>query len=89
MFQGFKKANPYGGARKLRVTPPPVCSDIVSRILLCILKNQSKIFLRLFGRSYDPIESYLSYSNSKKSYKMGNFPMGILRLHRLFNFLLL
>ena len=26
MFQGFKKATPYGGARKLRLTPPPVCS---------------------------------------------------------------
>ena len=24
MFQGFKKATPYGGARKLRLTPPPV-----------------------------------------------------------------
>ena len=25
MFQGFKKATPYGGARKLRLTLPPVC----------------------------------------------------------------
>ena len=25
MFQGFKKAIPYGGARKLRLTLPPVC----------------------------------------------------------------
>ena len=24
MFQGFKKATPYGGARKLRLTLPPV-----------------------------------------------------------------
>ena len=24
MFQGFKKATPYGGARKLRLTHPPV-----------------------------------------------------------------
>ena len=24
MFQGFKKATPYGGARKLRLTQPPV-----------------------------------------------------------------
>ena len=31
MFQGFKKATPYGGARKLRLTLPPVrrvrCDD--------------------------------------------------------------
>ena len=26
MFQGFKKATPYGGARKLRLTQPPVRS---------------------------------------------------------------
>ncbi len=25
MFQGSKKATPYGGARKLRLTLPPVC----------------------------------------------------------------
>ena len=25
MFQGFKKATPYEGARKLRLTLPPVC----------------------------------------------------------------
>ena len=24
MFQGFKKATPYGGTRKLRLTQPPV-----------------------------------------------------------------
>ena len=27
MFQGFKKATPYGGARKLRLTQPPVRRD--------------------------------------------------------------
>ena len=30
MFQGFKKATPYGGARKLRLTLPPVrCVNVV------------------------------------------------------------
>ena len=27
MFQGFKKATPYGGANKLRLTLPPVCRE--------------------------------------------------------------
>ena len=27
MFQGFKKADPYVGARKLRLTRPPVRRD--------------------------------------------------------------
>ena len=31
MFQGFKKATPYGGARKLRLTLPPVCHDSLLR----------------------------------------------------------
>ena len=31
MFQGFAKANPYVGARKLGLTRPPVCRVI----LLC------------------------------------------------------
>ena len=30
MFQGFKKATPYGGARKLRLTQPPVRRSYVS-----------------------------------------------------------
>ena len=40
MFQGFKKATPYGGTRKLRLTPPSVCSvhnDFVT-------ENRSKVY---------------------------------------------
>ena len=32
MFQGFKKATPYGGAKKLRLTLPPVRRVEVSSI---------------------------------------------------------
>ena len=31
MFQGFKKATSYGGARKLRLIPPPVCNEHIFR----------------------------------------------------------
>ena len=34
MFQGFKKVAPYGGARKLRLTQPPVRRGIHIRPLL-------------------------------------------------------
>ena len=35
MFQGFKKATPYGGARKLRLTLPPVCREHANDTLSC------------------------------------------------------
>ena len=45
MFQGFKKATPYGGAKKLRLTLPPV-----RRATEIILKNElSKSYYRMQG----------------------------------------
>ena len=32
MFQGFKKATPYGGTRKLRLTLPPECRELKDTI---------------------------------------------------------
>ena len=36
IFQGFKKATPYGGARKLRVTLSPVCRAFQTQIVVTV-----------------------------------------------------
>ena len=40
MFQGFKKATPYGGARNLRLTQPPV-RRVSVYMVFCTLRKIS------------------------------------------------
>ena len=49
MFQGFKKATSYGGARKLRLTQPPVCRVLLCKITIDTLDSEDPIFYQKYA----------------------------------------
>ena len=56
MFQGFKKATPYGGARKLRLTFPPVCRVWYEKLLFCI----SLKYIYNFTAKFTPFNEFIN-----------------------------